>query len=377
MTNKEVKILLASPRGFCAGVDRAIEIVEKTLKKFGPPVYVRHEIVHNKQVVKNLKELGAIFVEELKEIKDNSRPVIFSAHGVPKSVPEEAKNKKMFYIDATCPLVTKVHKESERHYKNGRQIILVGHKGHPEVVGTMGQLPKGSIKLIETEEDAQKLNVKQFDKPLAYVTQTTLSVDDTKNIVEILKKKFPDIKASNKEDICYATTNRQNAVKKIASMCEMFFVIGSENSSNSKRLVEVAKNSGCSKSQLISFDTELPIDEIISCNTIGLTSGASAPEKLVNDLEQNNLEMSILRNTDEPVLNLSDGDDIIKILLGELRRPVTIIVLSIISSLPVINRKMLELIPKLAGENGDMSLLGLIVKAILVGIVFYIIDKFV
>ena len=283
MTNKEVKILLASPRGFCAGVARAIEIVEKTLKKFGPPVYVRHEIVHNKQVVKNLKELGAIFVEELKEIKDNSRPVIFSAHGVPKSVPEEAKNKKMFYIDATCPLVTKVHKESERHYKNGRQIILVGHKGHPEVVGTMGQLPKGSIKLIETEEDAQKLNVKQFDKPLAYVTQTTLSVDDTKNIVEILKKKFPDIKASNKEDICYATTNRQNAVKKIASMCEMFFVIGSENSSNSKRLVEVAKNSGCSKSQLISFDTELPIDEIISCNTIGLTSGASAPEKLVND----------------------------------------------------------------------------------------------
>ena len=283
MTNKEVKILLASPRGFCAGVDRAIEIVEKTLKKLGPPVYVRHEIVHNKQVVKNLKELGAIFVEELKEIKDNSRPVIFSAHGVPKSVPEEAKNKKMFYIDATCPLVTKVHKESERHYKNGRQIILVGHKGHPEVVGTMGQLPKGSIKLIETEEDAQKLNVKQFDKPLAYVTQTTLSVDDTKNIVEILKKKFPDIKASNKEDICYATTNRQNAVKKIASMCEMFFVIGSENSSNSKRLVEVAKNSGCSKSQLISFDTELPIDEIISCNTIGLTSGASAPEKLVND----------------------------------------------------------------------------------------------
>ena len=283
MTNKEVKILLASPRGFCAGVHRAIEIVEKTLKKFGSPVYVRHEIVHNKQVVKNLKELGAIFVEELKEIKDNSRPVIFSAHGVPKSVPEEAKNKKMFYIDATCPLVTKVHKESERHYKNGRQIILVGHKGHPEVVGTMGQLPKGSIKLIETEEDAKKLNVKQFEKPLAYVTQTTLSVDDTKNIVEILKKKFPDIKASNKEDICYATTNRQNAVKKIAPMCEMFFVIGSENSSNSKRLVEVAKNSGCIKSQLVSFDTELPIDEIISCNTIGLTSGASAPEKLVND----------------------------------------------------------------------------------------------
>ena len=282
MTN-EVKILLASPRGFCAGVDRAIEIVEKTLKKFGSPVYVRHEIVHNKQVVENLKRLGAIFIEELNEVKDNSRPVIFSAHGVPKSVPKEAENKKMFYIDATCPLVTKVHKESERHYKNGYQVILVGHKGHPEVIGTMGQLPEGSIRLIETEDDAKKLKTDEFNKPIAYVTQTTLSVDDTKNIIEILKKKFPSIKSSIKEDICYATTNRQNSVKKIAPSCDLFFVIGSENSSNSKRLVEVAIKSGCSKSELFDFSKELPINRIIKSKIIGLTSGASAPEKLIQN----------------------------------------------------------------------------------------------
>ena len=282
MTN-EVKILLASPRGFCAGVDRAIEIVEKTLKKFGSPVYVRHEIVHNKQVVENLKKLGAIFIEELNEVKDNSRPVIFSAHGVPKSVPKEAENKKMFYIDATCPLVTKVHKESERHYKNGYQVILVGHKGHPEVIGTMGQLPEGSIRLIETEDDAKKLKTDEFNKPMAYVTQTTLSVDDTKNIIEILKKKFPNIKSSIKEDICYATTNRQNSVKKIAPSCDLFFVIGSENSSNSKRLVEVAIKSGCNKSVLFDFSNELPINRIIKSKIIGLTSGASAPEKLIQN----------------------------------------------------------------------------------------------
>ena len=282
MPNK-LKILLASPRGFCAGVDRAIDIVEKTLKKFGAPVYVRHEIVHNKQVVENLKKLGAIFVEELNEIKDNTRPVIFSAHGVPKTVPEEAENKKMFYIDATCPLVTKVHKESERHYKNGYEIILIGHKGHPEVIGTMGQLPKNSIKLIETESDADSLKTDEFKKPVAYVTQTTLSVDDTKNIIEILKKKFPNIKSSIKEDICYATTNRQEAVKKIAQDCNMFFVIGSENSSNSKRLVEVAKKSGCKKSELFDFSKDLPISQIINSKVIGLTSGASAPEKLIQD----------------------------------------------------------------------------------------------
>ena len=275
---KEIKILLASPRGFCAGVDRAIEIVKKTLVKFGSPVYVRHEIVHNTQVVENLKKLGAIFVEELDEIKDRSRPVIFSAHGVPKSVPEDASNKKMFYIDATCPLVTKVHREAERHNKNGYKIILIGHKGHPEVIGTMGQIPKENIVLVETIEDAKSVKITE---PVAYVTQTTLSVDDTKEIIKILEKKFPKIKAPIKEDICYATTNRQNAVKQIASSCDMFFVIGSDNSSNSKRLVEVAKKAGCGRSYLINFKNDLPIKEIVECNKIGLTSGASAPEKLV------------------------------------------------------------------------------------------------
>tara|TARA_B100000470_G_scaffold115262_1_gene88956 strand:+ start:127 stop:1071 length:945 start_codon:yes stop_codon:yes gene_type:complete len=281
--SNELKILLAAPRGFCAGVDRAIEIVEKALEKFGSPVYVRHEIVHNKYVVNNLKKKGAIFIEELHEIEDKSRPVIFSAHGVPKSIPEEAKNKKIFYVDATCPLVTKVHRETELNNKNGYQIILIGHKGHPEVVGTMGQIPKENITLVETIEDAKNIKIEKFNKPVAYVTQTTLSIDDTKDIIEILKKKFPNIKSPIKEDICYATTNRQNAVKQIAPLCEMFFVIGSENSSNSKRLVEVAKKAGCSKSQLINFDKTLPLDQIIKCNRIGLTSGASAPESLVQD----------------------------------------------------------------------------------------------
>ena len=281
--SKELKILLASPRGFCAGVDRAIEIVKKTLKKFGSPVYVRHEIVHNTQVVENLKKLGAIFVEELEEIKDHSRPVIFSAHGVPKSVPEEALRKNMFYIDATCPLVTKVHREAEFLYKNGYEVILVGHKDHPEVLGTMGQLPKNSIKLVETAQDALALNINEIKKPAAYVTQTTLSVDDTKEIIGVLKKKFPNIRSPIKEDICYATTNRQEAVKKIAPLCDMFFVVGSKNSSNSQRLVEVAKKSGCKKSELIYYKKELPINQIIKCDKIGLTSGASAPEKLVQD----------------------------------------------------------------------------------------------
>ena len=278
--SKKIKILLASPRGFCAGVDRAIEIVKKTLEKFGSPVYVRHEIVHNAHVVENLKELGAIFVEELDEIKDHSRPVIFSAHGVPKSVPAEASSKNMFYIDATCPLVTKVHREAERHNKNGYKIILIGHKGHPEVIGTMGQIPKENIVLIETIEDAKSI---RLEGPIAYVTQTTLSIDDTKDIIQVLEKKFPEIKAPIKEDICYATTNRQNAVKKIASQCDMFLVIGSDNSSNSKRLVEVAKKAGCNKAQLIDFKKKLPLEEIIKCNTIGLTSGAPAPERLVQD----------------------------------------------------------------------------------------------
>ena len=280
MKNKEIKILLAAPRGFCAGVVRAIEIVEKTLKKYGSPVYVRHEIVHNKNVVDDLKKKGAIFVEELNEIKDLSKPVIFSAHGVPKIVPAEAKSKKIFYIDATCPLVTKVHKEAERHNKNGYKIILIGHRDHPEVIGTMGQVPKENIQLVETIDDVKSI---QSEKPLAYVTQTTLSVDDTKDIIDLLKIKFPNIVGPIKEDICYATTNRQAAVKKIAPLCEMFFVIGSQNSSNSKRLVEVAKNAGCKKSQLVSFDSNLPINEIIRCSKIGLTSGASAPEKLVQE----------------------------------------------------------------------------------------------
>ena len=276
----KVIISLANPRGFCAGVDRAIEIVKKALAKFGSPVYVRHEIVHNRQVVDSLKKLGAIFIEELSEIEDLSRPVIFSAHGVPKSVPEEASNKKMFYIDATCPLVTKVHREAERHHKNGHKIILIGHKGHPEVIGTMGQIPKENIVLIETIEDAKDL---KLNGQIAYVTQTTLSVDDTKDIIKFLEKKFPGIKGPIKEDICYATTNRQNAVKKIASKCDMFLVIGSDNSSNSKRLVEVAKKAGCAKAQLVDFKKQLPLKEIVECNTIGLTSGASAPEKLVQD----------------------------------------------------------------------------------------------
>ena len=281
---KKLKILLASPRGFCAGVDRAIEIVKKTLEKFGSPVYVRHEIVHNTQVVENLKKLGAVFVEELNEIKDRSRPVIFSAHGVPKSVPEEASNKNMFYVDATCPLVTKVHREAEFLHKNGYEVILVGHKDHPEVLGTMGQLPKDSIKLIETARDAANINTNEIKRPVAYVTQTTLSVDDTKEIIEVLKSKFPNIKSPVKEDICYATTNRQEAVKKIAPLCDMFFVVGSKNSSNSQRLVEVAIKSGCIKSELIPFNEKLPIDLIVKCNKIGITSGASAPEQLVLDL---------------------------------------------------------------------------------------------
>jgi len=280
----ELKILLASPRGFCAGVDRAIEIVNKALNKYGKPVYVRHEIVHNKQVVEDLKKRGAVFVEEISDIKDTTRPVIFSAHGVPKKVPEEAKLQNLSYIDATCPLVSKVHRESEQLFKNGFDIILIGHKNHPEVIGTMGQLPKGSIKLVETIDDVASLEVKNFKKPLAYITQTTLSVDDTAEIIDLLKIKFPNVKGPIKEDICYATTNRQSAVKKIAPDCEMIFIIGSRNSSNSARLVEVAKKAGCVNSELIDSDKKLPIDQIKKCKKIGISSGASAPEQLVQNL---------------------------------------------------------------------------------------------
>jgi 4-hydroxy-3-methylbut-2-enyl diphosphate reductase len=282
MKNKEIKILLSAPRGFCAGVERAIEIVEKSIQKYGSPVYVRHEIVHNKYVVDDLKNKGAIFVEELEEIEDKSRPVIFSAHGVPKKIPEDAKNYNMTYVDATCPLVSKVHREAENLHKAGYHLILIGHQNHPEVIGTMGQLPIGSIDLIQNEEEAKKYKTKNQDK-ISYVTQTTLSVDDTKEIIKILKERFPNIKEPMKEDICYATTNRQMAVKNIAKRCDLFFVIGSRNSSNSVRLVEVAKKSGCLNSQLIHSQSEIPYELIEKSNTIGISSGASAPEILVNN----------------------------------------------------------------------------------------------
>ena len=286
MKNKNLKIYLASPRGFCAGVDRAIEIVKKSIDKYGAPVYVRHEIVHNKNVVENLKKIGAIFVEELNEIEDKSRPVIFSAHGVPKSVPKEADNLKMEYIDATCPLVSKVHREAENLHKNGLHVLLIGHRNHPEVIGTMGQIPSDGIDLIESVEDAKNYEKKLY-KNIAYVTQTTLSVDDTKEIISQLKIKFPEIKEPKKEDICYATTNRQIAVKKIAGKCDMFFVIGSRNSSNSVRLVEVAKKSGCENSILMHSESEIPFERLNNCKTIGISSGASAPEILVEGFINN------------------------------------------------------------------------------------------
>ncbi|MDB3903852.1 4-hydroxy-3-methylbut-2-enyl diphosphate reductase, partial [Candidatus Pelagibacter sp.] len=261
MKNKEIKVLLSAPRGFCAGVERAIEIVKKSIKKYGAPVYVRHEIVHNKHVVDSLKAIGAIFVEELEEIKDKTRPVIFSAHGVPKSVPLEADSYKMEYVDATCPLVSKVHREAENLHKAGYHIVLVGHNNHPEVIGTMGQLPEDSIDLIQDEHDVELYELDN-NKKIAYVTQTTLSVDDTKNIIKALKKKFPQIKEPFKEDICYATTNRQSAVKNIAKKCDMFFVLGSRNSSNSVRLVEVAEQAGCQHAELIHSESVIPFEKI-------------------------------------------------------------------------------------------------------------------
>tara|TARA_B110000196_G_C21146682_1_gene667014 strand:+ start:1169 stop:2113 length:945 start_codon:yes stop_codon:yes gene_type:complete len=282
MKNKKLKILLAAPRGFCAGVERAIEIVKKSINKYGSPVYVRHEIVHNDHVVNSLKKIGAIFIEELKEIKDKSRPVIFSAHGVPKSIPAKAIEYKMEYIDATCPLVSKVHREAENLYKANYHIILVGHLNHPEVIGTMGQLPKGAIDLVQTVEDVKTYTLKN-KKKVGYITQTTLSVNDTENIINALKNKFPEIKEPLKEDICYATTNRQAAVKKIAKDCDMFFVIGNRNSSNSVRLVEIAQQSGCKNAELIHSKSSIPIEKISKCNTIGVSSGASAPEILVKN----------------------------------------------------------------------------------------------
>jgi 4-hydroxy-3-methylbut-2-enyl diphosphate reductase len=282
MKNKEIKILLSAPRGFCAGVERAIEIVKKSVKKYGTPVYVRHEIVHNKHVVDSLKAIGVIFVEELNEIQDKSRPVIFSAHGVPKNVPEQANNYKIEYIDATCPLVSKVHREAENLNKAGYHVVLIGHHNHPEVIGTMGQLPNGAIDLIQDEHDVETYELDQ-DQKIAYVTQTTLSVNDTKSIIKALKKKFPEIKEPFKEDICYATTNRQSAVKNIAKQCDMFFILGSRNSSNSVRLVEVAEQSGCPHAELIHSESKIPFEKLQNCKTIGISSGASAPEILVEN----------------------------------------------------------------------------------------------
>lgn len=277
---KRKTVLLASPRGFCAGVDRAIQIVEESLKKYGAPIYVRHEIVHNRHVVSRLEGLGAIFVDELDECPDD-RPVVFSAHGVPKSVPAAAKAREMNFLDATCPLVSKVHVEAERHHANGKHILLIGHEGHPEVIGTMGQLPPGKITLIETEEDAQTYQATDPDN-LALVTQTTLSVDDTAALIEILQTRFPTLAMPFKEDICYATTNRQAAVKAIAETCDMMLVIGSVTSSNSKRLVEVGEKAGADAAFLISSSEAIDWDQVDAAETIGLSAGASAPEYLMD-----------------------------------------------------------------------------------------------
>lgn len=277
-------ILLCAPRGFCAGVDRAIQIVDLALKKYGAPVYVRHEIVHNKFVVDSLRAKGAIFVEELDEIPaDNEAPVIFSAHGVAKSVPVEAKSRNMFYLDATCPLVTKVHVEAQRHAEDGRDIVLIGHKGHPEVIGTMGQLPPGRISLIETVEDAEAFVPRDADN-LALVTQTTLSVDDTSAIVLVLKSRFPNISVPHKEDICYATTNRQEAVKFVAPKVDAMIVVGAPNSSNSMRLVEVGERAGCRVSVLVQRAEDIDWAQFDGITSLGITAGASAPESLVEEV---------------------------------------------------------------------------------------------
>ena len=281
-TSAVKKIHLANPRGFCAGVDRAIEMVELALKKWGSPIYVRHEIVHNKHVVHDLKKKGAVFVHELKECPVD-RPVIFSAHGVPKTVPEEAEERQMLFVDATCPLVTKVHNEIKRYYDKGYKIIMIGHRGHPETIGTMGQLPEGEVLLVENTADVEKMDPSQYPK-LAYVTQTTLSVDDTKDITLALNKKFPSIENPKKEDICYATTNRQEEVKRLVKHVDLMLVVGSENSSNSQRLVDVAKNSGCTKSYLIEDYKKIDWVKVKEANSIGITSGASAPDHLVKEV---------------------------------------------------------------------------------------------
>ncbi len=282
MNKPPLTILLAGPRGFCAGVDRAIRIVELALKKFGAPVYVRHEIVHNRYVVEGLEKQGAVFVEELEEVPDGA-PAVFSAHGVPKAVFAEAEERGMFYLDATCPLVTKVHVDAHRHERDGSEVILIGHAGHPEVIGTMGQLDARTMLLVENKEQAETLRVADPDN-LAFVTQTTLSVDDTAEIVAVLKRRFPNIQAPRKEDICYATTNRQAAVKALAPRCDAIIVIGAPNSSNSNRLAEVGRTQGCEKSILIERAADLDFTWLDGVRTLGLTAGASAPEILITEL---------------------------------------------------------------------------------------------
>ena len=279
---RPLTVRLATPRGFCAGVDRAIQIVERAIEKFGAPVYVRHEIVHNRHVVERLKALGAVFVKELDECPDD-RPVVFSAHGVPKSVPATAKAREMIYLDATCPLVSKVHVEAERNFKNDRHIILIGHAGHPEVVGTMGQLPEGAISLVETVEDAERFE-RPGDALLAYATQTTLSVDDTADILATLKRRFPELPDPHKEDICYATTNRQEAVKKLGEGCDLVLVVGSKNSSNSARLVDVAIKAGAKDARLVDDAGDVDWSWFDGVQVLGVTAGASAPEPLVEGL---------------------------------------------------------------------------------------------
>ena len=282
MDKKPLTILLANPRGFCAGVERAIEIVEQAILKFGAPVYVRHEIVHNRYVVEALEAKGAIFVEELDEVPDDV-PVIFSAHGVPKCIPAEAERRHLFYVDATCPLVSKVHREAERHHKVGHHIVLIGHAGHPEVIGTMGQLPTGSITLVESPQDAEVVQVPDPEN-LAYITQTTLSVDDTAEVIEVLRRRFPKICEPKKEDICYATTNRQQAVKAIAEDCDAMLVVGAPNSSNSARLVEVATKAGCSYAALVQRADDIDWKSLKDISRLGITAGASAPEILVEEV---------------------------------------------------------------------------------------------
>ncbi len=275
-------VLLASPRGFCAGVDRAIQIVEACLSKYGSPVYVRHEIVHNRFVVESLEAKGAVFVDELDQVPDG-KPVVFSAHGVPKAVPAEADRRHLISVDATCPLVTKVHNEAERHHREGRHVVLIGHKGHPEVIGTLGQLPEGTMTLVETVADAGRVEV-PTPESLAYTTQTTLSVDETAEIVEVLKRRFPEIAGPRKEDICYATTNRQAAVKAIAPKADAVLVIGAPNSSNSRRLVEVARAAGCPKAHLLQRASDLDWSWLDGVARLGISAGASAPELLVEEL---------------------------------------------------------------------------------------------